>query len=308
MPRINPRYAFYALLAIVAIVAGIISLLQISEIYNEYTSMIIDFNSALGELRADISHNNQVLSERNADIDDLQTRNTELERELDVLQSQNTELGGELERSRNDIDELERIERERTELQERLESLEEYRGKEDSLFAGLSLNECHEIVIYLFNSYREFITENESQYPDLLAEDKIFLFPDFYPSGDDPTGDDPAGDDKNSARRDYADTIFTVDENDHLLDLPYNPKRKLVQLLLQISVHRIINITEDKTNIPANVDFENIFDPEIYDCIHFSEEEYDTIGIFPSIDDPDVLFTASECFSQLPMGQRRCIV
>jgi hypothetical protein len=278
---------FLVILVIALVLAGS----WVFKKYNEHKALMTDYKYMivnLGNLQVDISNNNKVLSANQAAIDELTEQNTALETELVT--------------SRHDIDELERIERERTELQATLERLEEYRGNEYSLFAGWSLNECQEIMIHLYDSYREFITENESEFPDLTYGDKLFLFPDFYHG----TGANPQGDAKHNARVAFMGSLFSTvirDGRVHLLDIPHEPSQDLAELLFALSIHRIMNITED--NIPDDVNFETIFDPEIYDCIHFSEDEYDNVGRFSSIDNPEVLLTVGECVAGETL---RCVV
>ena len=280
-------------LAVVVLAIGLtLAGLWVSKKYNEHNAWMTDYNSMIVNLRSlhvDISSNNRVLLDQQADIDELTAQNTALENELAT--------------SRHNLEELERIERERTELQATLERLEEYRGNEYSLFAGWSLNECQEIMIHLFNSYRVFISENESEFPNLTDGDKIFLFPDFYPG----SGMNPQGDAKHNARVAFMGSLFSTvirDGRVHLLDIPHEPSQDLAELLITLSIHRIMNITED--NIPDDVNFETIFDPELFDCIHFTRDEYDNLGRFPSIEDPEELLSVSDCFA---LGDTRlCII
>ena len=268
--------------------------------YNEYKKLTFDFHSLSSDfkdLQADRSNNIKILSENKLAIEALQGQQTELQRLLDI--------------NRHDIDEQERIEREREELQEELERLQEYRGKEDSIYTGVTLNECNEIVIYLFNSYRDFIYQHESEYPDLTDGDKIFLMPDFYD-----TTDYAAGDAKNNARKDWSDSVLSSFE-DYIVNeigIPFNvlidhddDRLSLLSFLMAIlSFRRIQTITEDLTNIPDDIIFEDIFDPDLFSIIHFSQDDIETNKIYTSIDDPNVKLTASECI----FGDEslRCIV
>ena len=291
------KYAGYFLL-VIAVVLVIIGIVMAVKKYKEYMQLSTSFNSLsldFTNLRTDISKNNKTLSD--------------YEEAIDGLRADKRELENLIERNRSDIDEQQRIERERKELQEELERLQEYRGKEDSIFAGVSLNECSEIVIYLFNSYRDFISQHESEYPDLTDGDKIFFLPDFYS-----IENIVEGNAKNDARSDWSNLLmssfeeYIVEEIGIPFDIIDPSDNNFLEFLILLSTRRIQTITEDKTNIPDDIIFEDIFDPDLYSIIHFSQDEINTSEIYPSIDDSDVLLTASECILGPVILDMRCIV
>ena len=182
---------------------------------------------------------------------------------------------------------------------------------DDSMYGQYNLEELSNYMIDMFNSYRDFISQNQDEYPNLTDGDRIFLYPDMY--------DEsvcaytcPEAVAKRDARGTWSRREWIETSRETYGSLMQGGPRvwgDLENLLINVAKNRILTITEDKTNIPENINFEEIFYPDLFDIIYLSDEDFSNTGLYPSKENEDDLLSPYDCLlNDDSLISRLCVI